>query len=436
VKHITVIGTGYVGLVAGTCLADFGHQVRCVDIDQIKIDMLNLGKVPIYEPGLEELIKRNQKSERLLFSTEIESSVKNAEVIFIGVGTPSDGNGEVDMSHIHSVVDTIAKNHNGYKVIVTKSTVPPGTAKMIREKLLSFGCSDEKFDIVSNPEFLREGSAIGDFMIPDRIVIGANSDKAFKVMREVYGPLFLRETPIVETNPETAELIKYASNGFLATKISFINEISLICDKIGADIYTVSKAMGLDGRISPKFLHAGPGFGGSCFPKDIEGLYSVAKKAGVESLMTKATMETNERQKLLMVDKFRKLMDGNIKGKKVAVLGLTFKPKTDDIRETPALVILEELLKDKAEIIAYDPEGIPNMRQEYPNISYSLSIEETLADAEGALLVTEWHELRSLNPEQVKQWMKTPVFLDCRNIYSPTEWIDAGFKFDNVGKLK
>ncbi|MBC8213928.1 MAG: UDP-glucose/GDP-mannose dehydrogenase family protein [Candidatus Marinimicrobia bacterium] len=435
-KNITVIGTGYVGLVAGTCLADFGHQVRCVDIDQTKIDLLNSGKIPIYEPGLEELIKRNKESKRLSFSTDIEDAVRSSEVVFIGVGTPSDGKGEVDMSYVYSVVETIAKNHNGYTVVVTKSTVPPGTAKLIQEKLASLGCSDKNFDIVSNPEFLREGSAIGDFMIPDRIVIGANSEKAFKVMREVYRPLFLRETPIVETNPETAELIKYASNGFLATKISFINEISLICDKIGADIYTVSKAMGLDGRISSKFLHAGPGYGGSCFPKDTEGLYSIAKKVGVKSLMVKATMETNERQKITMVEKFRKLMKNDINGKRIAILGLTFKPKTDDIRETPALVILRELLNDGADISAFDPEGIPNMKQEYPEIEYSLSIEETLTNADGAILITEWNELRTLNPDQVKGWMKTPVMLDCRNIYNPSKWRNAGFEFDNVGKLK
>jgi len=433
-KRITVLGTGYVGLVAGSCLADFGHKVVCADIDKIKIDLLKSGKSPIYEPGLEELMLRNTKAGRLSFSVNIANSITGAEVIFIGVGTPSDDNGGVDMSYIHSVVKTIAENISNYTVIVTKSTVPLGTAKAIENILCDNGCNKNKFSVVSNPEFLREGSAIGDFMIPDRIVIGASEPKAFKVMREVYQPLFLRETPIVETNPESAELIKYASNGFLATKISFINELALICDKTNANIQTVAKAMGLDGRISPKFLHAGPGYGGSCFPKDTEGLSEIAKKVGVKAHIINATIDANNHQKLTMVEKFKSLINESLDGKKIALLGLTFKPKTDDVRESPAIVIIRELLKNGAEIIAYDPEGIENMKQIYPNIKYTTIIEEALTSTDGAMLITEWHELRSLDPSRVVQLMKTPNFLDCRNIFNPKLWIETGINFNNIGK--
>jgi UDPglucose 6-dehydrogenase len=435
-KRITVIGSGYVGLVTGTCLADFGHQVNCVDIDEFKIDMLNTGGIPIYEPGLKELVERNSEQNRLYFSTDIALHISSAEVVFIGVGTPSDEDGKVDMTYVESVVKTISENIDGYTVIVTKSTVPPGTAQKITKMLLEFGCAKEEFDVVSNPEFLREGSAIGDFMIPDRIVIGANTERAFEVMRDVYRPLFLRETPIIETNPETSELIKYASNGFLAVKISFINEIALICDKIGADIFTVSRAMGLDGRISPKFLHAGPGYGGSCFPKDTLGLMGIANSVGVDTKLIQATVERNNAQKLEMVNKFKSLMNNKIDGKKIAILGLTFKPRTDDMRESPSLVIIKELLNMNANIYAYDPEGIPNAKLIYPDINYVDSIDDAIDAADGAILVTEWHELRSLDPQYVKDKMKSPNFLDCRNIYNPEEWRSIGFKFDNIGRLK
>ncbi len=433
-KNITVIGTGYVGLVAGSCLADFGHRVVCADIDPKKIDLLNTGKSPIYEPGLEELMLRNTQSERLFFSANIADSIKEADVVFIGVGTPTNENGEVDMSNVFSVAKTIAKHMSNYTVIVTKSTVPLGTAKKIEDILIQNGCKKDIFSIVSNPEFLREGSAIGDFMIPDRIVIGATNEKAFSIMRDVYQPLFLRETPIIETNPETAELIKYASNGFLATKISFINELAQICDKTNADILTVAKAMGLDGRISSKFLHAGPGYGGSCFPKDTEGLLQIANNVNVDAKITRATIATNHQQKTLMVDKIKSLMSNNLENKKITILGLTFKPKTDDIRESPAIIIISELLQLGARITAYDPEGIDNMKQIFPQLNYECDISKALTDADGAVLVTEWHELRSLDPVLVKKWMKNPNFLDCRNIYTPKLWTEAGMNFDNVGK--
>lgn len=432
---ISIIGAGYVGLVTGTCLADFNHEVTCIDIDTEKINTLINGKIPIFEPGLQELINKNIQENRLNFTTEIGDAICNSNVIFITVGTPSDNNGNVDISYLESAVKNISKYLIKYTVIVTKSTVPPGTAAKLMKLLKSLGIDRKMYDVVSNPEFLREGSAINDFMVPDRIVIGSDSPKATQIMKDVYRPLFLREIPIIETNHSTAELIKYATNSFLAAKISFINEIAKLCDAMDADIYTVSKAMGLDGRISPKFLHAGPGFGGSCFPKDVLGLFHIARDYNIDVNLIQGILETNTKQKLLMVDKFISLMGGDINGKKIAILGLAFKPNTDDIREAPSLVIIKELLNSGAIVCGYDPVAVHVIKKVFPDVEFTDNIEKCLHNASGAILVTEWNELRSLQPKNVKNLMNGNVFFDCRNIYKPDIWINAGFNFGNVGRM-
>ncbi len=423
------------GLVTGACLADFNHHVTCIDIDDNKIKQLKNGKIPIYEPGLKELINKNVQEKRLTFTTDYNKSIPSSDVIFIAVGTPSNGEGNVDTTYIESSVEKIAEHLKEYTVIVTKSTVPPGTACKIIQLLEDLNINRQLFDVVSNPEFLREGSAIGDFMVPDRIVIGSDSSKALEIMKDVYRPFFLRETPIIETNHTTAELIKYSTNAFLAAKISFINEIAKLCDVVDADIYTIAKAMGLDGRISPKFLHAGPGFGGSCFPKDVLGLHNIGKEKNINLNVIEGILHTNKEQKLLMVNKFLSLLKDEVKGKKIAVLGLAFKPRTDDIREAPSIVIIRELLQRGADVWGYDPEAVSNMRKEFQNINFTEDIEEALQDASGAILVTEWNELRSLLPEYVKELMKEHIFFDCRNIYPPKVWEEAGFIFGNIGRM-
>ncbi len=423
------------GLVTGACLADFNHHVTCIDIDDNKIKQLKNGKIPIYEPGLKELINKNVQEKRLTFTTDYNKSIPSSDVIFIAVGTPSNGEGNVDTTYIESSVEKIAEHLKEYTVIVTKSTVPPGTACKIIQLLEDLNINRQLFDVVSNPEFLREGSAIGDFMVPDRIVIGSDSSKALEIMKDVYRPFFLRETPIIETNHTTAELIKYSTNAFLAAKISFINEIAKLCDVVDADIYTIAKAMGLDGRISPKFLHAGPGFGGSCFPKDVLGLHNIGKEKNINLNVIEGILHTNKEQKLLMVNKFLSLLKDEVKGKKIAVLGLAFKPRTDDIREAPSIVIIRELLQRGANVWGYDPEAVSNMRKEFQNINFTEDIEEALQDASGAILVTEWNELRSLLPEYVKELMKEHIFFDCRNIYPPKVWEEAGFIFGNIGRM-
>lgn len=434
-NNISIIGSGYVGLVTGACLADFNHHVTCIDIDDNKIKQLKNGKIPIYEPGLKELINKNVQEKRLTFTTDYNKSIPSSDVIFIAVGTPSNGEGNVDTTYIESSVEKIAEHLKEYTVIVTKSTVPPGTACKIIQLLEDLNINRQLFDVVSNPEFLREGSAIGDFMVPDRIVIGSDSSKALEIMKDVYRPFFLRETPIIETNHTTAELIKYSTNAFLAAKISFINEIAKLCDVVDADIYTIAKAMGLDGRISPKFLHAGPGFGGSCFPKDVLGLHNIGKEKNINLNVIEGILHTNKEQKLLMVNKFLSLLKDEVKGKKIAVLGLAFKPRTDDIREAPSIVIIRELLQRGADVWGYDPEAVSNMRKEFQNINFTEDIEEALQDASGAILVTEWNELRSLLPEYVKELMKEHIFFDCRNIYPPKVWEEAGFIFGNIGRM-
>jgi UDPglucose 6-dehydrogenase len=433
VKKICVVGTGYVGLVSGACLADFGNHVICADIDKDKIDKLNKGIIPIYEPGLKEVVDRNVEKGRLLFSNDVDASIRDTEVVFIAVGTPPGEGGEADLRIVFSVSESIAKNLNSYKVVVTKSTVPAGTGKKVYDLLTKKAPKGSEFDVVSNPEFLREGSAVNDFMRPDRVVIGSNSDRATEIMKQVYRALYINETPMVITNVETSEMIKYASNAFLAVKISYINEIANICDKIGADVKVVAKAMGLDGRISPKFLHAGGGYGGSCFPKDTLALTQTAKEVGVENLVVNAAIAANEHQKLLMVDKIKKMV-GDLKGKTIALLGLSFKPNTDDIRDATSLVIIEEILKAGGKVRAYDPVAQEVMQKTLPQIQYCKDAYDTAEGADCLVVVTEWNEFRELDMEQAKKKLKSPKVVDCRNVYDPKEMKKMGFEYIGVGR--
>ena len=432
-KKICVVGTGYVGLVSGACLADFGNHVICADIDKDKIDKLNKGIIPIYEPGLKEVVDRNVEKGRLLFSNDVEASIRDTEVVFIAVGTPPGEGGEADLRIVFSVTESIAKNLNSYKVVVTKSTVPAGTGKKVHDILSKKAPKGSEFDVVSNPEFLREGSAVNDFMRPDRVVIGSNSERATEIMKQVYRALYINETPMVITNVESSEMIKYASNAFLAVKISFINEIANICDKIGADVKVVAKAMGLDGRISPKFLHAGGGYGGSCFPKDTLALVQTAKEVGVENLVVNAAIEANDHQKHLMVAKIKKMV-GDIKGKTIALLGLSFKPNTDDIRDATSLVIIEEILKAGGKVKAYDPVAQEVMQKTFPQIQYCKDAYDTADGADCLVVVTEWNEFRELDMQLAKKKLKSPKVVDCRNIYDPKEMKKMGFEYIGVGR--
>lgn len=432
-KRIAVLGTGYVGLVSGAGISDFGHQVTCCDIDTNKIEQLQKGIIPIYEPGLESLVARNVKAGRLKFSLELKKAITEADVVFIAVGTPMGNGGMADLRAVEAVAETIGTHIKGYTVICTKSTVPIGTGDRIQSIIRSNNSNGARFDYVSNPEFLREGAAVKDFMHPDRIVIGASGDKAFEVMEEVYRPLYIRETPLVLTTVETAETIKYACNAFLALKISYINEISTLCDAVGADVHTVAKAMGIDGRISPKFLHPGPGFGGSCFPKDSTALVSMAEKAGVTLNTVIASLETNEFQKELMFKKLQE-MTGPVEGKTVAVLGLSFKPETDDIRESPAVNMIRNLIQNKAGVNAYDPIAGDNMKSAIPEITLFDSWESAVRDADAVVIMTEWNEFRGMDLGLVKKLLKSPVVLDTRNILNIEELKRLGFTFDNVGR--
>ncbi len=432
-KQITIIGTGYVGLVSGAGISDFGHQVTCVDILEKKISSLNQGKIPIYEPGLKNLIERNVQAGRLLFSTEIGRMIKNSEVVLIAVGTPQAEDGNADLTAVFSVSDTIANHLNDYKVICTKSTVPIGTGQKIVELIRSK--TDQSFDYCSNPEFLREGSAVRDFLRPDRVVLGTSSNRAFEVMKDVYRPLYINETPILYTTIESAEMIKYASNSFLALKISYINEIANLCEAVNADIHTIARAMGIDGRISPKFLHAGPGFGGSCFPKDIKALASLAKLKKAPMRTLEGAIKANELQKKRMIDKLKFLLGGNFQGKYIAILGLTFKPETDDIRESPAIPMTEAILNGGGKVSAYDPEGCSKYSKLFPDITYKKSWEKAVSKSDGMVLLTEWNEFRGMDAEKIKTLMNSPVVLDTRNILNMHEFKNAGFIFDNVGRL-
>ena len=432
--QIAVIGTGYVGLVSGACFAEFGLPVACADIDREKIDRLQRGEIPFYEPGLREMVQRNTAQQRLTFTTDVTEAIRNAEVVFIAVGTPANRDGTPNLEFIDSVAKNIGGNLNGYKVICTKSTVPPRTGDRIRAIIESEAGADAQFDIVSNPEFLREGSAIEDFMHPDRIVVGAESEQAVEIMKELYSPLYLIETPFIITDVPTAEMIKYSSNAFLAAKISFINEIANICELVGADVHVVSRAMGLDGRISSKFLHPGPGFGGSCFPKDVSALVATAGAHDYDFKIGQAVLDVNERQRELMVEKIRAAV-GDLDGKLIGMLGLAFKPNTGDMRDSPTIEIIRRLQKSGATIQAYDPEAMDNARQIFDNIAY---FEDAYAVANGAdvvVLATEWNQFRNLDLERLKGEMRTPVVVDLRNIYDPDKMREMGFEYSSVGRV-
>ena len=432
-RHIAIIGTGYVGLVSGSGISDFGHKVICADIAEEKIKVLQAGKMPIYEPGLDELIDRNTKAERLSFSTDVGKTIRDSEVIFIAVSTPQSENGEADISAVKAVAKIIGQNLNSRKVVCTKSTVPIGTGKLVTSIINENNPEKMEFDYISNPEFLREGSAVKDFLWPDRLVIGTESDWGFEVMRDVYRPLYINETPIVHTTVETAELIKYASNAFLSLKISYINEISALCEKVGADVHVVSKAMGSDGRISPKFLHPGPGFGGSCFPKDTSALVFMAQNKNVPMRTIQAAIETNAHQKKRMVKKLQALT-GDFSGLTIGILGLAFKSKTDDVRESASLEMVGSLLKAGAQVKAYDPEANTSFAEFYPQITYCKTWEEAVKDTDAVAVMTEWNEFRTMDAKTLKNLMKSPIILDTRNILSRKELQKNGFSFDNVGR--
>lgn len=432
-KKITIIGTGYVGLVTGAGISEFGHDVTCVDIDKDKIQKLNLGEIPIYEPELETIIKNNKSKGKLNFSTDINKAIKNSQIIFIAVGTPMSKNGDSDLSAIEEVAKIIGANLNSYKVICTKSTVPVGTGKKIEEIIKSINKSIE-FDYVSNPEFLREGAAVKDFFVPDRVVIGSSSQKAFEIMQDVYRPLYLNETPIVNTNVETAEMIKYASNAFLALKISYINEIANLCELVGVDVHVVSKTMGQDGRISSKFLHPGPGFGGSCFPKDTMALANTGKKNKIKMNTVEAAIKTNNEQKLRMVDKLKSLLDNKIKDKTITVLGLAFKPQTDDIRDAASTIIIPKLINEGAIINTYDPVAMDNFKSLKYKINYFDNWQDAVKGADALILLTEWNEFRGIDLLELKSLLKEPIVLDTKNILSIKKLNSIGFSYDNVGR--
>ncbi|MDC4206770.1 MAG: UDP-glucose/GDP-mannose dehydrogenase family protein [Candidatus Manganitrophus sp.] len=431
--NIAVIGSGYVGLVTGACFAEFGVNVTCVDKEEAKIAALKKGIIPIYEPGLEELVKKNVQNKRLSFSTNTIEAIQGALVIFIAVGTPDRGDGFADLSYIETVAETIAEHMNGYKVIVTKSTVPVGTGDRLRSIIGSKQKEHFDFDIVSNPEFLREGSAIEDFLRPNRVVIGANSQQAVAIMRDLYRPLYLIETPLLITDIPTAEMIKYASNAFLATKISFINEIANLCEGVGANVQDVARGMGLDGRIGSKFLHPGPGFGGSCFPKDVSALSQIAQKNGYEFKIVKAVIEVNRQQRERMIAKIEKEI-GNLKGKQIGILGLSFKPNTDDMREAPSVAIIRALQERGAKIIAHDPAAMEEAKKVLKEVTYAAD-PYTVADGSDAIiLMTEWNPFRNLDLDQIKKKLKAPVFVDLRNVYEPKKMAALGFKYTSVGR--
>ena len=430
--HIAVIGTGYVGLVTGACFAEFGVDVTCVDIDSEKIARLSSGEMPIYEPGLEQLVTKNMQSGRLQFTTDIKQAVEQALVIFLAVGTPPNNDGSPDLSFVESAASSVAEYMNGYKVIVTKSTVPIGTGEHLRRRIREHN-PKLNFGIVSNPEFLREGAAINDFMRPDRVVIGSRDEEAIAIMRDLYRPLYLIEAPFVLTSLEAAELTKYAANAFLATKISFINEIASLCESIGCDVHDVAKAIGMDRRIGSKFLHPGPGFGGSCFPKDTQALASVAHSFGRDSLIVDAVIEVNRRQRQAMLPKIEKLV-GGWAGKTIAVLGLAFKPETNDIREAPSLEIIAGLLKSGAMVRAYDPVAMLEAAELLPEVNYADDEYAAVTNTDALVFVTEWNQFRALDMRRIRDLMRVPRIADLRNIYEPEDMRELGFEYVGVGR--
>ena len=432
--QIAMIGTGYVGLVTGACFSEFGAVVTCVDSDNLKIEKLNNGGIPIFEPGLETLVRNNVNAGRLYFSCDLESAVAKSDAVFIAVGTPSRrGDGHADLSYVFSAAKEIASALDGYTLVVTKSTVPVGTGRQV-EAIMRQLRPDAEFDVSSNPEFLREGAAINDFMRPDRVVIGVSSERAKEVMRELYRPLFLRETPIVFTDLETSELIKYAANTFLATKITFINEIADLCEKVGADVHDVAKGIGLDGRIGSKFLHPGPGYGGSCFPKDTMALVKTAQEVNSPLRIVETVVDVNSKRKQFMADKIIRGCEGSIRGKTIAILGITFKPNTDDIRDAPSLEIIPTLQKEGANIKAYDPEGMIEGKQVLTDVNWCQNAYEAMEGAHAVAILTEWNEFRGLDVKRMKALLREPTIIDLRNIYDPLKMQEIGFNYTSIGR--
>ncbi len=431
--HIAVIGSGYVGLVTGACFAEFGVDVTCVDMDAAKIAKLARGETTIYEPGLDQLVTKNLEAGRLRFTTEIRTAVEPAAIVFLAVGTPPAPDGSADLTYIDDAARSVAANMNEYKVVVTKSTVPIGTGSRLAQLIHENQRTPVSFGIVSNPEFLREGAAINDFMRPDRVVIGSNDQAAIDIMRELYRPLYLIETPFVITSLEGAELIKYAANAFLATKISFINEIANLCEKVGCDVHEVAHAIGMDRRIGRKFLHPGPGFGGSCFPKDTRALSAIARRFSSPSRIVDAVIEVNEQQRLSMVPKIETLV-GGLKGKRIAVLGLAFKPETDDIREAPSIDIIRGLIENGAKVSAYDPVANEQAQKVLPDIEYVIDEYAAATGADALVIITEWNQFRALDLERIRNLMKVPRIADLRNIYEPADMRQLGFEYVGVGR--
>ena len=431
---IVMVGAGYVGLVSGACFSEFGVEVTCVDNDAAKIERLGRGEIPIYEPGLEDLVRTNEEAGRLTFTGDLGAAVAEADAVFIAVGTPARrGDGHADLSYVYEAAREIALALKGYTVVVTKSTVPVGTGREVA-RILAEANPDAEFDVCSNPEFLREGSAINDFMRPDRIIVGAETERARDVMRGLYSPLFLIETPVLFTSLETAELIKYACNGYLATKIAFINAMADLCEKVGADVHDVARGIGLDGRIGRKFLHPGPGFGGSCFPKDATALVRTAREYGAPQTIVEAVIEANRARKLAMVDKIVDACGGSVEGKSIAVLGVTFKPNTDDMRDAPALVILPALGEAGAHIRAFDPAGMAEAKRELNGIEWCDDAYSAMTGADALIILTEWNEFRALDLKRVRQLLAAPVMIDLRNVYDPETMAREGFSYTCVGR--
>ena len=432
--RIAMIGSGYVGLVTGTCMSEFGFDVVCVDKDEAKVAALQALEIPIFEPGLADLVQSNAEAGRLTFSTGLGAAVAEADAVFIAVGTPSrHGDGFADLTYVYAATEEIAPALTGYTTVVDKSTVPVGTGREVA-RIIKKTAPGADFDVVSNPEFLREGSAINDFMRPDRVVVGAETDRAREMMDEVYRPLFLHQTPILMTTLETAELTKYAANAFLAAKVTFINEIASLCEAVGADVQDVARVMGLDGRIGAKFLHAGPGFGGSCFPKDTLALAAQGEKAGSPMTIVEAVVQANEARKIAMGDKIIVACGGSVAGKTIAVLGLTFKPNTDDMRAAPSLVIVPALQEAGAGVRAYDPEGLTEAKDLLPGVTWCDDAYQAMAGADALVIITEWNEFRSLDWDRARGLLNDPILVDLRNIYRPEEMVAAGFEYTSIGR--
>ena len=415
-------------------MADFGNHVTCVDVNGKRINSLSSGHIPFFEPGLTEIVERNMAADRLYFSTDVIGAISEADVIFITVWTPMDSDGSADLSSIKDVSKTIGENIKSYTLIATKSTVPIGTGEIINSIISEHAPQSTIFDVVSNPEFLREGSGVRDFLLPDRVIIGTDSDQAIEIMREIYRPLFLNETPFIFTNIPTAETIKYASNAFLAVKVSYINELANLCDATGADIHVVARAMGLDGRISPKFLHPGPGFGGSCFPKDTRALIHSAETEGVELKVVKAAADANEVQIDVIIKKLEQLTGNSLNDERVAVLGLAFKANTDDIRESRAVVMVDYLLSREADVAVYDPAAMSNMKQLYPDLDFAESVESAVSGASAVIIMTDWNEFRGMDLAHIGELMDKKVIVDAKNLLSREQLAENGFAFEGVGR--